>query len=280
MTPREATQTDPQHRLALMTAYEALEMAGYAPNRTPSTASHRIGTFFGQTSDDWREVNTGQDVDTYYITGGIRAFAPGRLNYFFKWEGPSYSIDTACSSSSASMQLAYSALVNYECDTAVAGGLSLLTASDPFAGLSRASFLSKTGSCKTFDEDADGYCRGDGVACVVMKRLEDAIADNDNIQAVLLGAVTNHSAEAISITHPHAGTQQRLFRKLLNHTVLHPNDIDYVELHGTGTQSGDAIETRAVTAVFAKNRGPEIPLFIGSVKANIGHGEGVSNVHN
>lgn len=276
MTPREATQTDPQQRLTLLATYEALEMAGYVPNRTPSTKSHRIGTFFGQTSDDWREINAAQDIDTYYIPGGIRAFGPGRLNYYFKWEGPSYSIDTACSSSAAAIQLAYSALVNKECDTAVVGGMNILTSPDPFAGLSRGNFLSKTGSCKTFDDSADGYCRADGIGCLVMKRLEDAIADNDNIQAMLMGAVTNHSAEAASITHPHEGTQKRLFRRLLNDTVLHPNDIDYIEMHGTGTQAGDGIEMQAVTKVFANNRDPKIPLYIGSIKANIGHGEAVS----
>lgn len=278
MTPREAAQTDPQQRLALITTYEALEMAGYVPDRTPSTSGRQIGTFFGQTSDDYREVNASQDIDTYFITGGIRAFGPGRLNYFFKWEGPSYSIDTACSSSAAAIQLAYSALVHRECDTAVAGGMNLLTSSDLFAGLSRASFLSKTGSCKTFDDDADGYCRADAVACLVMKRLEDAIADNDNIQALLMGSVTNHSAEAVSITRPHVETQKRLYRRLLDDTLLQPNDVDYVEMHGTGTQAGDAAETRAVADVFASNRSLESPLYIGSVKPNVGHGESVSTI--
>ena len=104
MSPREAAQTDPMGRLALVTAYEALEMSGYVPNRTPSTKLHRIGTFYGQTSDDWREINAAENVDTYYITGGVRAFAPGRINYYFKFSGPSYSVDTACSSSLAAIQ--------------------------------------------------------------------------------------------------------------------------------------------------------------------------------
>ncbi|KAK1760384.1 acyl transferase acyl hydrolase lysophospholipase [Echria macrotheca] len=278
MSPREAAQTDPQQRLMLLTTYEALEMAGYSPNATPSTNTRRIGSFIGQTSDDWREVNASQNVDTYFITGGIRAFGPGRLNYHFGWEGPSYSVDTACSSSAASIQLACSALLARECDMAVGGGANFLTASDLFAGLSRGSFLSKTGGCKTFDHDADGYVRADAVGVVVLKRLEDAMADRDNILAVVRSAVTNHSAEAVSITHPHAQTQERLFRTALSRAGVEPQDIDYAELHGTGTQAGDATETRSVTNVLARGRGSDNPLYIGTVKPNLGHGEAASGV--
>ncbi|KAI7676948.1 polyketide synthase, partial [Hortaea werneckii] len=136
MSPREAAQTDPMGRLALVTAYEALEMSGYVPNRTPSTKLHRIGTFYGQTSDDWREINAAENVDTYFITGGVRAFAPGRINYYFKFSGPSYSVDTACSSSLAAIQLACTSLWAGDCDTACAGGLNVLTNPDIFSGLS------------------------------------------------------------------------------------------------------------------------------------------------
>lgn len=278
MSPREAAQTDPQQRLMLLTTYEALEMSGYSPNRTPSTQTRRIGSWMGQTGDDWRDVNASQKVDTYFITGGIRAFGPGRLNYHFGWEGPSYSIDTACSSSAAAIQQGYSALMAGECDMAVGGGANFLSASDLFAGLSRGSFLSKTGGCKTFDNDADGYVRADAVGVVVMKRMKDAVADNDNILAVLKAAVTNHSAEAISITHPHAETQERLFTSTLNKAGLRPHDIDYGELHGTGTQAGDATESRSVTNVLARDRTSSNPLYIGTAKPNLGHGEAGSGV--
>lgn len=251
-------------------------MSGYSPNRTSSTQSHRIGSFFGQTSDDWREVNSAQDIDTYFITGGIRAFGPGRLNYHFKWEGPSYSIDTACSSSFASIQVACSALRALECDTAVAGGASILTASDLFSGLSRGGFLSPTGGCKTFDDAADGYCRGDAVGTVVLKRFEDAVDDNDNILSVIRGIDTNHSARAVSITHPHKPTQQRLFRSVLRQANLLPEDVDYVEMHGTGTQAGDFTELSAVSGIFGKNRSSNRPLYIGTLKPNVGHSEAVS----
>ncbi|KAH0538586.1 Type I Iterative PKS [Glutinoglossum americanum] len=282
MSPREAAQTDPMQRLALVTAYEALEMSGYQPNRTPSTRAHRIGTFYGQTSDDWREINAAQNIDTYFITGGVRAFAPGRINYFFKFSGPSFSIDTACSSSLAAIQLACTSLWAGDCDTAVTGGLNVLTNPDIFSGLSKGQFLSKTGSCKTYDNDADGYCRGDGVASIILKRMEDAIADNDNILGCILGAATNHSAEAVSITHPHSGAQEFLYKKVLDEAGVDAHDVSYVEMHGTGTQAGDGIEMTSVSNVFAprhRQRRPDQPLYLGAIKANIGHGEAASGVN-
>ncbi|KAF2752236.1 polyketide synthase PksA [Sporormia fimetaria CBS 119925] len=282
MSPREAAQTDPMGRLALVTAYEALEMAGYVPNRTASTNLRRIGTFYGQTSDDWREINAAENVDTYFITGGVRAFAPGRINYFFKFSGPSFSIDTACSSSLAAIQLACTSLWAGDCDTACAGGLNVLTNPDIFAGLSKGQFLSKTGSCKTYDNDADGYCRGDGCGTVILKRYEDAIADKDNILGCILGAATNHSAEAVSITHPHAGAQEFLYKKVLADSGVDAHDISYVEMHGTGTQAGDGIEMTSVSNVFAprhRQRRADQPLHLGAIKANIGHGEAASGIN-
>ena len=281
MSPREAHQTDPMQRMAITTAYEALEMSGYVPNRTRSTKLDRVGTFYGQTSDDWREINAAQEVDTYFITGGVRAFGPGRINYHFGFSGPSFNIDTACSSSMAAIQLACTSLWAKDCDTAVVGGLSCMTNSDIFAGLSRGQFLSKNGPCATFDDDADGYCRADACATVIIKRLEDAIADKDNVLGVVLGTATNHSADAVSITHPHAGTQEILYRNILNMAGVDPLDVDYVEMHGTGTQAGDATEMLSVTNVFAppdSKRSTEQSLYLGSVKANVGHGEAASGV--
>ncbi|KAI0403087.1 putative polyketide synthase [Xylaria palmicola] len=284
MSPREAQQTDPMQRLAIVTAYEALERAGYVANRTPATRLERIGTFYGQASDDYREVNTAQEVSTYFIPGGCRAFGPGRINYFFKFSGPSYSIDTACSSSLATIQSACTALLQGELDTAVVGGMNVLTNSDAFAGLSHGHFLSKTpNACKTWDSEADGYCRADGVASLVMKRLEDAEADNDNILGVVLSSATNHSAQAISITHPHAGHQAYLGKLVANRAAIDPLSVGFVEMHGTGTQAGDAEEIQSVTEVYAPNatgkrRSAKNPLYIGAVKANVGHGEAVAGV--
>ncbi|KAJ0355918.1 hypothetical protein COL154_001437 [Colletotrichum chrysophilum] len=281
MSPREAFQTDPMQRMALTTAYEALEMCGYVPNRTPSTRLDRIGTFYGQTSDDWREINAAQEVDTYYITGGVRAFGPGRINYHFGFSGPSLNIDTACSSSAAALNVACNSLWQKDCDTAIVGGLSCMTNPDIFAGLSRGQFLSKTGPCATFDNGADGYCRADGCASVIVKRLEDAIADKDNVLAVVLGTATNHSADAISITHPHGPTQSILSSAILDDAGVDPLDVDYVEMHGTGTQAGDGTEMVSVTNVFApadRKRPADRPLYLGAIKSNVGHGEAASGV--
>ncbi|KAK3317091.1 type I polyketide synthase [Apodospora peruviana] len=283
ISPKEAEQSDPGQRLALETAYEALEMAGIVPDRTPSTRRDRVAVFYGMTSDDWREVNSGQNVDTYFIPGGNRAFTPGRLNYFFKFSGPSASIDTACSSSLTAVHTACNSLWRNDCDMAIAGGTNVMTNPDNFAGLDRGHFLSRTGNCNTFDDGADGYCRADGVGTVILKRLEDAQADNDPILGVILGAYTNHSAEAVSITRPHAGAQQYIFSKLLRESGVHPYDISYVEMHGTGTQAGDATEMTSVLQAFAPTSGPggrrdNQSLHLGSVKANVGHGESASGV--
>ena len=165
---------------------------------------------------------------------------------------------------------------------AVAGGMNVLTNSDAFAGLSNGHFLTKTpNACKTWDCTADGYCRADGIGSIVLKRLEEAEADNDNILGVILGAGTNHSAEAISITHPHAGAQSYLTRQVLRSAGLDPHDVSFVEMHGTGTQAGDSVEIKSVSDVFApitRRRSQKNPLYIGAVKSNVGHGEAVAGV--
>ncbi|KAL3491272.1 hypothetical protein BJX62DRAFT_251459 [Aspergillus germanicus] len=280
MSPREALQADPAQRLALLTAYEALEGAGFVPDSTPSTQRDRVGIFYGMTSDDYREINSGQDIDTYFIPGGNRAFTPGRINYYFKFSGPSVSVDTACSSSLAAIHLACNSIWRNDCDAAITGGVNILTNPDNHAGLDRGHFLSRTGNCNTFDDGADGYCRADGVGTVVLKRLEDAQADNDPILGIINGAYTNHSAEAVSITRPHVGAQAFIFKKLLNEANVDPKSISYVEMHGTGTQAGDAVEMQSVLDVFAPDyrRGPGQSLHLGSAKSNIGHGESASGV--
>lgn len=283
MSPREAPQVDPAQRIALLTAYEAIEQAGIVPDATPSTQKDRVGIFYGVTSNDWMETNSAQDIDTYFIPGGNRAFIPGRINYFFKFSGPSFTIDTACSSSLAAIHVACNSLWLGDVDTAIAGGTNVLTNPDMTAGLDRGHFLSRTGNCKTFDDGADGYCRGEGVGTVILKRLEDAIADNDPIQALILGAYTNHSAEAESITRPHVGAQRAIFEKVLNTAGMDPYRISYVEMHGTGTQAGDAGEMSSVLETFAPQnakvkRRDDQALYIGSAKSNIGHGEAVSGV--
>lgn len=283
ISPKEASQIDPAQRLALMTAYEAIERAGIVSDATPSTRPDRIGVFYGVTSNDWMETNSSQDIDAHMIPGGNRAFIPGRINYFFKFSGPSYAVDTACSSSLAGIHLACNSLWCGDIDTAIAGGTNVLTNPDFTAGLDRGHFLSRTGNCKTFDDSADGYCRGEGIATVIIKRLDDALADNDPILGVILGAYTNHSAESESITRPHVGAQRAIFSKVLNEAGVDPYSVSYIEMHGTGTQAGDAAEMSSVLDTFApsplsrkRRRASEEALYLGSAKANIGHGEAAS----
>ncbi|KAH4055428.1 hypothetical protein HBH92_078380 [Parastagonospora nodorum] len=283
ISPREAENTDPAQRLALMAAYEAIEMAGFVPDRTASTQRDRVGVFFGTTSDDWREVNSGQNIDTYFIPGGNRAFVPGRINYFFRFSGPSISVDTACSSSFAAISTACNYLWQGDCDSAITGGTNVITNPDNFVGLDRGHFLSATGNCNPFDDSASGYCRADAVGVVVLKRLEDAIADRDPIFGVIAGSSTNHCGQTVSITRPHEGDQLSLFKRILRHTNTDPLDVSYVEMHGTGTQAGDAAEMRSVLSAFAwdhkrSKMSPSRPLHLGAIKANVGHAESASGV--
>ena len=285
ISPREAPQIDPAQRLALMTAYEAIEQAGIVPDATPSTRRDRVGVFYGVTSNDWMETNSAQNIDAYFIPGGNRAFIPGRINYCFKFSGPSFAVDTACSSSLAGIHLACNSLWRGDIDTAIAGGTNVLTNPDFTSGLDRGHFLSRSGNCKTFDDSADGYCRGEGIGTVILKRLDDAIADNDPILGVILSAYTNHSAESDSITRPHIGAQREIFSKILNQGAVDPYNVSYVEMHGTGTQVGDASEMSSVLDTFAPplnqikmGRSSDEALYLGSAKANIGHGEAASGV--
>lgn len=283
ITPREAFQVDPASRLALMTAYEAMENAGFVPGTTLSTQKHRVGVAYGVTSNDWMEVNSAQNIDTYFIPGGCRAFIPGRINYVFNLSGPSYSVDTACSSSLSAIQIACNSLWQGDTDTMIAGGTNILTNPDYTAGLDRGHFLSRTGNCKSFDQSADGYCRAEGVCSLILKRLDDAIAENDPVLGVILDVSTNHSAEANSITRPLADAQQQLFRQILNNSNVDASDVSYVEMHGTGTLVGDPIEMESVVSTFAPAKGlgardANKPLYVGAVKSNVGHGEAAAGV--
>ncbi|KAI4159137.1 MAG: hypothetical protein LQ342_006841 [Letrouitia transgressa] len=283
ISPKEAPQMDPSQRLSLMVTYEAMEHSGIVPGTTPSTMTDRIGVFHGATGMDWAETNASQDIDTYYIPGGIRAFIAGRINFCFEFCGPSYTNDTACSSALAAIHLACNSLWRHDVDTAIASASNSISNPDGHAGLDRGFFLSRTGNCKTFDDQADGYCRSEGVGTVIIKRLEDAIADNDPILAVILDAKTNHSAESESMTRPYGPAQEANMDMVLSETGVDPSEISYIEVHGTGTQVGDAIEMTSVLDIFApvvghRGRSDEEALYLGSAKANIGHSEGSSGM--
>ncbi|QGA19833.1 hypothetical protein EYB26_007528 [Talaromyces marneffei] len=278
VSPREAAQMDPMVRLALTTAYEALQSAGYSPGATPATQTNRIATFLGQTGEDWHEVLNNQGIDIYYIPSVCRAFGPSRLNYHFKFGGGSYAMDSACASSTTAISLACSSLIARECDTAVAGGGSVLVSPNSFSGLSKAGMLSPTNGCRTYHDDADGYARGEGVAMIVLKRLEDALAENDNILGVIRGWARTYSDTAPSITHPSHEAQERIYSQVLRQSCLDPAEIAYVEMHGTGTQAGDLEEMTSVLNVIGQNRTRDNPLNVGAVKAVVGHGEAAAGV--
>ncbi|CAI0641265.1 unnamed protein product [Colletotrichum noveboracense] len=285
MSGRAALQTDPSQRLLLLTTQEALDMSGY----NPSIHTKHVGTFVGQATDDWREHNMAQD-DPYYVTGGMRAFGPGRLNHFFGWDGPSVSVDTACSSSAMALDLAIQSLRGGKCDMAIAGGASIISgAADVgmYAGLGCGGFLGASNTaCKTFDAAADGYTRAEAVAVVVLKRLSDARRDGDVIHGVVRGIATNHSTDTNPITRPSTEAQKSLLRQVLRQSLRYPADVSYVEVHGSGTQAGDRAEVEAVAAVLGGHQcrrssvlnDSSRKLRIGSVKANIGHSEGAAGI--
>lgn len=281
ISPKEAMQMDPAQRMVIMSTFEAMERAGIVPDTTPSAQRNRIGVFMGVTTNDWMEANTSQNVDTYFITGGNRGFIPGRINFAFEFSGPSYVVDTACASSLAAIEMACNSLWMGDCDTAVAGGTNMIFMPDGHTGLDKGFFLSRTGNCKSFADNADGYCRAEGVGTVFIKRLEDALADRDPILATILDTKTNHSSMSHSITRPHAPAQIDNMSAILSAANVDFKSLSYVEMHATGTQVGDAVEMESVLSVFAPNeqaRDKDHPLYLGSAKANIGHGEGVSGV--
>ncbi|KAJ6133989.1 conidial yellow pigment biosynthesis polyketide synthase [Penicillium sp. IBT 18751x] len=278
ISPREALLMDPAHRLFLMNAYEALEMAGYSDGKTRLTDPTKIATFFGQCNDDWHVVgHRALGCDAYTLQAVQRAFGPGRLAFQFNWEGPTYALDSTCAATSSCIHLACMSLMTRDIDMAVAGAANVLSTPHSFTSLSRSGVLSDSGNCKTYRDDADGYCRADFSGAVVLKRLDDAIAHNDNILAVISSSARNHSGNSTSITTSDAAAQERLFHKVLRNARVTPEDISYVEMHGTGTQVGEKAEMGAVSSVFSNRRDGEL-LPVGAIKANIGHSEAAAGM--
>ncbi|KAK1235584.1 polyketide beta-ketoacyl-synthase [Marasmius sp. AFHP31] len=275
ISPREAKSMDPQQRILLHAAYEALENAGYVPDATPSFQKDTFGCYVGVATDDYVQ-NLRHDIDVYYSTGTLRAFLSGRISYAMGWSGPSIVVDTACSSSLVSIYQACRALSNRDCNAAIAGGVNIITSPDMMIGLDRAHFLSSTGQCKSFDSSADGYSRSEGCGLFVLKRLSDALAENDNILGVIRGIEVNQSGNAHSITHPHSPTQVKLFKRLLERAGVDKHRVNLVEAHGTGTQAGDPNELDSIRKIFSTSRPKSNPLHVTSVKANIGHLEAAS----
>lgn len=277
-SPREAEYMDPQHRLGLHLAYEALESGGHF---SPSSASTEdIGCYIGMSSCDYDDNVNSRPPTAFSFTGTARAFASGRISHFFGLTGPSMVVDTACSSSAVAIHMACKAIQSGECSMALAGGVNLMTAeARSHQNLGAASFLSPTGQCRPFDASADGYRRGEGGGFVLLKRLSSAVADDDCILSVVAASAVNNSKGSRSITLPSSESQSHLYRRVLQTAGMHPRQVSYVEAHGTGTQKGDPVECQSIREVFGGHlRSGSPPLHLGSVKGNVGHSEAASGL--
>ena len=275
ISPREAMTLDPQQRLLLEVSHEALEHAGMAPDRLQGTAG---GVFVGICGIDYSKRISRRDpklIDAYVGSGNGHSVASGRLSYFFGLQGPSVSIDTACSSSLVAAHLACQSLRGGECDFALAGGVNLLLDPELSINFTKANMLAPNGRCKTFDASADGYVRGEGVGIVVLQRLSDALAKGHHVLAVIRGSAVNQDGPSSGLTVPNGPSQQAVIRRALDVAQLAADDIDYLEAHGTGTPLGDPIEMGALGAVFGEHK---TPLWVGSVKTNIGHLEASAGI--
>lgn len=230
--------------------------------------------------NDWGEI-TRRDPDAmpmYQPTGSGHSMLAGRLSYFYNLKGPSMTVDTACSASFVALHNACSALRNGECTSALVGGVNSLLNHDFLSTMSTMSFLSADGRSYTYDKRANGYARGEGVACVLIKTLDRAFRDGDSIRAVIRGIALNQDGRTPGITHPSGEQQAALIRKVYADAGLDLNETTYLEAHGTGTQAGDVTEAKALCEAFGRTRGDAPPLIVGSIKTNVGHLEGASGL--
>ncbi len=272
ISPREAMSLDPQQRLLLEVSWEALENAGVAPN---SLKNSPTGVFVGIVSSDYAHLQIGQNdtqfFDAYHASGIAHSMASGRLSYVLGLMGPSLSIDTACSSSLVAIHQACRSLEAGECTTALAGGINLILSPINNITFSQSEMLSRSGHCKTFSTDADGFVHGEGCGVIVLKRLSDALQDGDRVDAVIRGSAINQDGPSSGITAPNGPAQEAVIRAALKAAGVDPVNVDYVEAHGTATPLGDPIEAQALGAEFGRGRSEDKPLRIGTVKTNIGH---------
>ncbi|NEQ40107.1 MAG: type I polyketide synthase, partial [Okeania sp. SIO3I5] len=282
ISPREAVAIDPQHRLLLEVSWEALEQAGQVLERLDEAP---VGVFVGNDGHDYEQLilqHLEQEPEsplvTYAATGNTLSSAAGRLAYTFGFIGPAVTIDTACSSSLVAIHQASNSLRLGECNMALAGGVKLHLTPDSFIGASRARMISADGQCKTFDVSADGFGRGEGCGMVLLKRLSDAQRDGDTILALIRGSAVNQDGPSSGLTVPNGQSQQRLIKQALAQAQIKPYEISYLEAHGTGTSLGDPIEVNAAIEALKEDRTPDFPLWIASVKTNIGHLEAAAGV--
>ena len=279
ISPREALHMDPQQRLLLEVSWEALERSGHAPR---SLVGSCTGVYVAIGTNDYANLQTRSgnlnSIDAYSGSGNGFSFAAGRISYALGLQGPNMALDAACASSLMAVHMACESLRSRECELALVGGVNLLLSPETNIAYSRTRVLAPDGRCKTFDAAADGYVRSEGCAAVVLKRYSDAIADRDPILAVVRGSAMNHGGASGGMTIPNGSAQQTAIRDALARAKVKPQQIQYVETQGTGTPLGDAIEVRALGAVLKQDRSPQQPLWLASVKTNIGHTETASGL--
>ncbi|UXA08639.1 SDR family NAD(P)-dependent oxidoreductase [Mycobacterium sp. SMC-2] len=274
ITPREAASMDPQQRMVLEVAWEALEHAGIP---TDSLADTRTGVMIGAYFNEYQSMLASgpEQVDAYTGTGNSHSITAGRISYLLGLRGPAVAVDTACSSSLAAIHLACQSLRSRESDLALAGGVSATLRPETQIAISAWGLLSPQGRCATFDAAADGFVRGEGAGVVVLKRLTDAVRDGDRVLAVVRGSAVNQDGRSNGITAPNTAAQCDVIADALRSADIAPESVNYVESHGTGTALGDPIEFEALAATYGRGAGS---CALGAVKTNIGHLEAASGV--
>lgn len=282
ISPREALYLDPQQRLLLEVTWEAMERAGLVPEKL---AGSQTGVFIGLFNRDYFDIQLeqlvydgGASATAYTGIGNGPSFAAGRISYLLGLHGPSMVIDTVCSSSLVAVHLACQSLRNGECTTAFAGATNLVFYPLSTVITSKMRALSPQGRCKTFDAAADGFVRGEGCGGVVLKRLSQALADGDPILALIRGSAVNHDGRSSGLTAPNPLAQQAVIRQALGNASVRPEEITFIETHGTGTRLGDPLEFEALRATVGQPRPDGSECVLGSVKTNIGHLEPAAGV--